>query len=391
MAQMKPIRAEAPVSLAPPPAPAQAQAPALTRRRRSIGPLRLAIIGAVVLAAIAYGAYEVYMRITHVSEYDARVAADIVTISSRADGWVIDLPALEGTRVETGQVIVRIDDRVTRLRAEALQAQIQAVQADRNRLLAERRMVENQAAAKTKTRTSGVRASEAARAALEADILLARQELDRSRSLAQRGIITDRQLETAQANVTRLEGTRRKLDAERLQAEGTLGEAMAERDRLEVIDGQIAALDPVEANLQAQLRQQMIDVGDRTIKSPIPAVIDRVFVEPGEYMQAGQRILMLHNPEEVWVEVNIKETQIRKLKLGQPVKVNVDAYPDDKFEGKVARIGSAATSRFALLPTPNPSGNFTKITQRMAVKIDFTKMPKPLSPGMMVEVDIDVR
>jgi membrane fusion protein (multidrug efflux system) len=100
---------------------------------------------------------------------------------------------------------------------------------------------------------------------------------------------------------------------------------------------------------------------------------------------------MLHNPEEVWVEVNIKETQIRKLKLGQPVKVNVDAYPDDKFEGKVARIGSAATSRFALLPTPNPSGNFTKITQRMAVKIDFTKMPKPLSPGMMVEVDIDVR
>ena len=69
----------------------------------------------------------------------------------------------------------------------------------------------------------------------------------------------------------------------------------------------------------------------------------------------------------------------------------IDAFPDDKFIGRVARIGSAATSRFALLPTPNPSGNFTKITQRVPVKIDFTEMPRQLSPGMMVEVDIDIR
>jgi len=365
--------------------------PLPTRRRFRIAPLRLLIIALVALGAIAFGAYEVYMRLTHVSEYDARVTADIVTISSRAEGWVVELPALEGMTVDVGQVIVRIDDRVARLRVEALQSQIKSVQADRARLQAERRMIENQLEAKAKTRTSGVRATEAARAALDSDILLAKQELDRARALSQRGVITDRQLETAQANVTRLESTRRRLDAERLQAEGTLGEALAERDRLDVIDGQIAGLEPVEANLQAQLRQQQIDVGDRTIKSPVPAVIDRVFVEPGEYVQAGQRILMLHNPKEVWVEVNIKETQLRKLKLGQPVAVSVDAFPDDTFRGKVTRIGSATTSRFALLPTPNPSGNFTKITQRVPVKIDFTEMPKPLSPGMMVEVDIDIR
>jgi membrane fusion protein, multidrug efflux system len=127
------------------------------------------------------------------------------------------------------------------------------------------------------------------------------------------------------------------------------------------------------------------------VKSPVPAVIDRVFVEPGEYVNAGQRILMLHNPKEVWVEANIKETQLRKLKLGQPVAITVDAFPDDKFVGKVTRIGSATTARFALLPTPNPSGNFTKITQRVPVKVNFVEMPRPVSPGMMVEVDIDIR
>jgi len=158
-----------------------------------------------------------------------------------------------------------------------------------------------------------------------------------------------------------------------------------------VIDAQIEALTHQVANLAAQMHQQNVDVEDRTIKSPIPAVIDRTFVLPGEYVQSGQRILLLHNPQEVWVEANIKETQVGRLKLGQLVVVSVDAYPNDRFVGKVARIGSATTARFALLPTPNPSGNFTKITQRMPVKIDMVEMPKPLTPGMMVEVEIDVR
>jgi len=77
--------------------------------------------------------------------------------------------------------------------------------------------------------------------------------------------------------------------------------------------------------------------------------------------------------------------------VGQLVHVGVDAYPDDKFTGRVARIGSSTTTRFALLPTPNPSGNFTKITQRVPVKIDIVEAPRLLTPGMMVEVDIDLR
>ena len=170
-----------------------------------------------------------------------------------------------------------------------------------------------------------------------------------------------------------------------------LGEARVGHDRLGVIDAQIEALTHQVAVLAAQMRQQQVDVEDRTIKSPIAAVIDRTFTLPGEYVAAGQRILLLHNPDEVWVEANIKETQVGKLKLGQTVRVSVDAYPDDTFVGRVARIGSATTARFALLPTPNPSGNFTKITQRMPVKIDMVQMPKPLTPGMMVEVEIDIR
>ena len=348
-------------------------------------------MAAVVLIALVYGGRELYLRFTHIYEYDARVTADIVTVSSRAEGWVMEMPALEGTRVTAGQVVTRIDDRVAKLRADALRAQIEGVRAERTRLRAERHLNLNQADALMRTRTSAVQVREQALAATQSDLDLAKLELERNRSLFERRVANERQLQMAQAAVVKLESQIQQLRAEHEQAQGSLDEARVEHDKLGVIDAQIAALDHQVANLAAQMHQQNVDIEDRTIRSPVPAVIDRTFVLPGEYVQAGQRILLLHDPNEVWVEANIKETQVGRLKLGQKVYVSVDAYPDDRFIGRVSRIGSATTARFALIPTPNPSGNFTKITQRMPVKIDMVEMPKPLTPGMMVEVEIDLR
>ena len=352
--------------------------------------LRPRILAVAVVAALAliYAGREVYLRFTHVYEYDARVMADIVTVSSRADGWVVELAALEGKKVGANDVIVRIDDRVSKLRSDALATQMQSIEAERDRLMAERRMVADQTEAVVRTRTSAVTVKEAA---LRADLDLARLELERNKSLFERRVANERALQVAQAASTKLESQLQQAQAEYEQAQGSLREAVADRERLSVIDAQVAALAFQVSNLQAQLSQQVVDVEDRTIRSPVVAVIDRTFVQPGEYVQAGQRILMLHNPAELWIEANIKETQVGEIKLGQKVHVAVDAYPDDKFEGRISLIGSATTARFALLPTPNPSGNFTKITQRVPVRVKLVDMPKPLSPGMMVEVEIDLR
>ncbi len=355
--------------------------------------LRPRTLAVAVVAALAliYAGREVYLRFTHVYEYDARVVADIVTVSSRADGWVVDLPAHEGNKVAANDVIVRIDDRVSKLRTDALKTQMQSIQAERDRLMAERRMVAEQTEAVVRTRTSAVTVKEKALAALHADLDLARLELERNKSLYDRRVANERQFQVAQAGAAKLESQIQQAQAEYEQAQGSLREAVADREKLLVIDAQVAALAFQASNLEAQLAQQAVDVEDRTIRSPVPAVIDRTFVQPGEYVQAGQRILMLHNPAEVWIEANIKETQVGEIKLGQKVHVTVDAYPDDKFEGRISLIGSATTARFALLPTPNPSGNFTKITQRVPVRVKLVDMPKPLSPGMMVEVEIDLR
>lgn len=141
----------------------------------------------------------------------------------------------------------------------------------------------------------------------------------------------------------------------------------------------------------AQQAQQQLDLTDRTIRAPVSGVIDRKFVDGGEYVTPGQRLAIMHDPHKVWIDANIKETEVRKLKIGQPVKVSIDAYPDEDFKGTVAIIGNSTTSEFALLPTPNPSGNFTKITQRLPVRIAIDQQGRKLRPGMMVEVNIDIR
>jgi len=127
----------------------------------------------------------------------------------------------------------------------------------------------------------------------------------------------------------------------------------------------------------------------------VDGVVDRTIVNVGSYVQAGQWIMLVHDPRNLWVEANIKETAIGRVRVGQKVDIQVDAYPDKHFSGHVIRVGDAATNQFALLPSPNPSGNFTKITQRVPVRIalDDPENDSPdnrLKPGLMAEVSINV-
>ncbi len=165
----------------------------------------------------------------------------------------------------------------------------------------------------------------------------------------------------------------------------------AERKRRGVPDGELSILKYRKAELNAKLDFQKLDLSDRAIKSPVDGVVDRTFVKPGEYVTPGQRLALVHDPRKIWIGANIKETQISKLKIGQRVELTIDAYPDIPFEGRIVSIGNATTSEFALLPSPNPSGNFTKITQRLPVRIAIQQKDGLLRPGMMVEVNIDIR
>ena len=358
-------------------------------RRRGV--LRYVIIAVVLVVGGIFGTREVHQRLNYVYEYDARIAGTLITVSSRDAGWVTSMPVKEGDQIKKDGLLVTIDDRESKLLAKQLEAQIDGVKAQRARLVAERKLVDVQTESKIRTQLSSVSAAAAAVSALEPQLKLAEIDFKRDEELVNKRVIPRRQFDQTRTNMQRIDGEYRMAVAELEESRSMLHEARADRQRLEVLDTEIGILEHETEELAAQLARQKLDLEDRTIGMPIGGVVDRTFVEIGEYVTPGQRLLLVHDPRNVWIDANVKETDIRELKIGQTVNVTVDAYPDRSFAGKVFAIGNAATSEFALLPTPNPSGNFTKITQRLRVRIAIEQEEQILRPGMMVEVFIDVR
>jgi membrane fusion protein (multidrug efflux system) len=356
-------------------------------RRR--GPrLDLIILLVALVAASVFGYREFRERLLFLHEEDARIRADMVTVASRVAGWVTHVAASEGQAVAQGTVLLEVDRRDAALALQELDAQRGAVAADRARLVVEQALVRSQTESHLQSVRAELTAAKVTLSSLEPQRSLARNELKRSQQLFAKKMASQSQRDQAETQLQRVEREVRIAAANLQGAEARVREAEAERARFEVLAGQRAVLEQREAEIVTRMQRQRLDLEDRTVRSPLSGVVDRKFVEAGEYVSPGQRLMLLHDPAQVWIEANIKETDLRRLAVGQAVRVRVDAYPDEAFEGKVERIGHSATSTFALLPSPNPSGNFTKITQRVPVRIALAQREARLRPGMMVEIKI---
>ncbi len=356
-----------------------------------MGGFQRGLVIALVLVGAVFGGLEVRNRITHVHEIDARIAGELIIISSRVSGWVEHIAVEEGEGIAKDEVLLRIDSRESKLLVDELDAQMRSVASERARLNAERKLIDEQTKSRYETRLSKMSAAEASVSALDPQLELAMSELERATSLFQKRVVPKQQLDQARATARQVEGEHRMAVAVLEESRSELQEARADRERLNVLDGELEMLLHRESALRAKVEQQKLDLADRIIRSPINGVVDKTFVEAGEFVTSGQRLLLVHDPRRIWIEANVKETQIRKLKVGQPVEIHVDAFPDQNFQGEVVSIGNSTTGNFALLPNPNPSGNFTKITQRLPVRIGIQQQDRMLRPGMMVEVRIDVR
>jgi len=339
------------------------------------------------LIVLGTGAWWLYQQFTHVFVTDARVAADIVALSSRVPGWVTAVEVIEGDAARKGGVLVRIDDRESRLLVQELDAQIDGIARRREEIEARIALTDRQTTSRIAARQAAVRAAKASLAAAVAQRDLARQDNDRAEKLAPSGAITRARLDQTRAALETARQQVLSVQANLENARAALVEAEAARGELTVLHSQLAELGPEEQRLQAQRERAALDLKDRIIVMPFDGVVDQVFVDTGEYVTPGQRLLMVHDPKRVRVEANVKETSIRFFRPGKTVTITVDALPGRRFEGTVARVGQAATSEFALLPNPNPSGNFTKITQRLPVRIAVAQDGGELKPGMMVELE----
>ncbi len=362
-------------------------------RRRRLPPFLIPLLTVLLMmiGVAVWGGRWYLHQLDFVEETNARIDADVTAIASRVSGWMVAMPKGEGAEVETGAVLARVDDRRARLRKQELEAERAAVLAQRDRVAARLAMVDGQTESRLASERARLQAAKALGESLTHEFRYAQDEFRRAEALAKRGVIAARRLDEARTAYLRAEQAQLRARAQVASAEAELGEARSARGELDVLKAELVRLEHQASSLASQASRQALEIEDHAIKSPFEGVVSRTFVSVGQYVAAGQRIALLHDPRAVWVEALIKETVIRRVHPGQSVEVRVDAYPDRVFEGRVAKVGHAATSEFTLLPTPNPSGNFTKITQRLPVRVAVEQDRGLLKPGMMVEVSIDTR
>jgi membrane fusion protein (multidrug efflux system) len=359
-------------------------------KRRTGAYIRGVVVITIVTVAVLGAGRWAYWQWSHVSETDARISTDTVAISSRVAGWIVALPVTDGEKVTRGKLLIEIDSRQSKLKLTEYGARIGALTAVRAQTASEIELINQTSASRVEAVRSRADAARVAVKSSREQFELSRTNFERTRTLLKEQIISRSRLDQVKNELSQAQERHQKAQADLAAALADVNEAQAERGQMTVLSRRIDALRHEEAEIAAQRDQQALDIGDRTIKSPVDGVVSETFVDAGEFVSPGQRLMLIHNPAAVWVEANIKETDIRHLASGMTVDVSIDAYPNRRFTGTIVRIGEAATSEFALLPNPNPSGNFTKVTQRLPVRVALEPSDVALRPGMMAVVNIEI-
>jgi membrane fusion protein, multidrug efflux system len=354
------------------------QAPELgePKPRRKPG-LRVLAGGVVVLLALAgataYGHYWWTTGRYLISTDDAYVGAKNATLSPKVSGYISDVAVEDNARVASGDVIARIDDGDYQLAVQNARDQIAIQQATVARL-------GKQSAAQV----AAVEQAKAQLASAKAGQTRMQLELKRQQDLATRQINSRQALEQAEANAEQaVAGVQ--------AAEAAIDAATANVD---VLKAQQEEARRTLQQYQTTLAKAERDLAFTVIKAPFDGVIGNRAVQVGDYVQPTQRLASLVPLDAVYIDANFKETQLADLRPGQPVTISVDALPGRTLEGRVASLAPASGSVFSLLPPDNATGNFTKIVQRLPVRIlvpAAVAEQSLLRPGMSVIVSVNTK
>ncbi len=336
----------------------------------------LIIRGAIILALIA-GAYKAYDYVIVgryiVSTDDAYITADMAVLSAKVSGYVSDVKVQNNQQVKTGDVLLAIDAGDYTLAVASAKAKLGAQQATIDRIgqqiLGQSATIDQAKAQTTSAQAETVRAQ----AEFDRAVTLAKQDFGSKQRLEQTRADRDKSiaaLASAKAGIAAANGGLSVLNAQKLEAES------------------------MKADLNTSIDKAQRDLSFTTIKAPFDGIIGNRAAQPGQYVQPGTRLMGLVPLQSVYIEANLKETQLGLVKIGQKASITVDALGGRRFEGEVESFAPATGSVFSLLPPENATGNFTKIVQRIPVRI---KLPPEiitegrLRSGLSAVVEINTK
>ena len=336
-------------------------------RRRPI--LTVSLLAATAVAAVA--AYLWWDNSSHFETTDdAFVAARQYAVAPKITGYVKSVPVTDNQHVEAGGVIARLDDRDYQAALDQANAQVAASQAQIANVEAQRDV-----------QTAQIQASKAQVDQAKAALAFAQQQASRYQDLATKGAGSVQNAQQYSSQLGQQDAAVKSAEAQ---------EHVAER-QLEALKAQLLS---AQANLsvsEAQRDQAVLNISYATVTASEPGRVVSLTAAPGELAQPGTNLTMFV-PDSTWVVANFKETQLDRMRPGQPVTITIDAYPDHVWKGHIESVQPGSGTAFSLLPAENATGNYVKVVQRVPVKIVLDDAPTDvaLGPGMSVEPSVRV-
>jgi membrane fusion protein (multidrug efflux system) len=332
------------------------------KRLRSI---LLSLLGATVLvASIGWVAWYLVDGRWHERTDDAYVGGNVVPITPRIAGTVVSIGADDGDFVRAGDVLVRLDPSDTAIALAGAEASLAS------------------AVRQVRGLYSGVHAARADVALRRTAVRRARADYDRRAALAKSGAISAEEVEHARDTLT--------------SAESALVAAQQRyRSRSSLVDATVVASHPDVRVASARVRAAFLDHARTTLLAPVDGYVAKRLVQVGQRVQPGAALMAVVPLGEAWVDANFKETQLRRMRIGQPVAIESDLYGGAvTYAGRIQELGVGTGSAFSLLPAQNATGNWIKIVQRIPVRVVFDAPQQlrkhPLRLGMSVTVAVEL-
>ena len=353
--------------------PPSASPSAPSRRKR----IPLIIAGVLVLALGTWGLRRYLYSRHHVSTDNAQVDSHITLIAPRIAAFVSRILVDDNQHVNVGDTLVTLDDRDLKVKLQQAEADLQAAEAavgTKGRA--------GQAKAELQATQAQAASLESAVIAAEADNKKAAADVERYRKLAEQKIISAQQFDAA---VAAAQAAAANLEAARRQAAAGGSQVSASGAAVRGADARLTAAQAAVDNARLQLSYAYLT-------APVSGVIAKRNAEAGALVQVGQSLMSIVPDKDVWVTANLKETQLTNVRVGDRAEFTVDAYPGHKFTGRVESLSPATGAKFSLLPPDNATGNFTKVVQRVPVKVAVEQPSEsslPLRPGMSVDITIE--
>jgi membrane fusion protein (multidrug efflux system) len=340
----------------------------------------------LVIAGAIFGTTKYIHGLHHEETDDAQIAANISPVISRVSGYVAEVRVKDNQQVKKGDTLLLLDARDQHIKLDQAKAALATAQSS----LGAARFTSTAANANIASSRASIGTIDAQIETGKINVWRTTQDYNRYANLVKDHSITQQQFEQAQAAK---ETAEKQLQVLQEQKKEAASQTSAVSSQSIATGSQVAVANSMIKQREVEVSEAELNLTYFAITAPADGLVSKVNVQPGQFLQAGQSTFNIVLNNDLWVVANFKETQYKKMQIGQKVIVHVDAFEGHDFEARVSSFSPATGATFALLPPDNASGNFVKVVQRLPVKIEFVKnnndtLLNRLRAGLNVDVDV---